>query len=189
MFDEGEYAEEKSGVEGVTGEGVAEEGQAYDVTGGEARGGVRVSVVKLPDGKVGDEEELERAEEDGAAEAENGTTVGEPGADENAEEKARVHNGDEAMETDEEVACKESRERKQEGDAAITEHRAGEERHGTDGREIPRMRKDAHCGCENDHYDDENGAKNENVCGRFFLGHDSNQTSYRAPCDTGEFIN
>src|SRR5258708_34557240 len=84
------------------------------------------------------------------------------------------------MEADEEISGKKGYEWKEKGYAAIAEHRAGEERHGADGREIPWMRHNAQHGSENDHYSGENGAKRKNVSGRFFLEHDSSQTSLRA---------
>src|SRR5882757_11434933 len=84
------------------------------------------------------------------------------------------------MEAGEEVSGKKGYEWKEKGDAAIAKHRAGEERHGADGREIPWMRHNAQHGGENDHYSGENGAKYENMSGRFFLEHDSSQTSLRA---------
>jgi hypothetical protein len=120
MFSEGKTAEEEGGVEGVTGEGVAEERQASDVTRGEAGGRVRISAEKLPGGKVGDEEKLERAEENGPADAKNAAVIGEPGSDEHTEQEARVDDRDEAVETDEEIGGKEGPERKEKGRTAIT---------------------------------------------------------------------
>jgi len=76
MLGKCEGVEKQSGVEGITGEGVAEEGQACDVTGGEAGGRVRIGDRDLPDGEVGDEKELERAETYGAADAENCAVIG-----------------------------------------------------------------------------------------------------------------
>jgi len=54
------------------------------------------------------------------------------------------------MEADEEISEKRAMSWKEKGDAAIAEHRAGEERHGADGREIPWMRHNAQHGGEND---------------------------------------
>jgi hypothetical protein len=139
---------------------------------------VRVSAEELPDGKVGDEEELERAEENGAADAENTAAILEPSADEHAEQEAGIDHGNEAVEADEKVSGKEGHERGEKRDAAIAKHRAGKERHGTDWREIPRVRHDAHDGGEDNHYGGENGAKHENVRGQFFLVHDSSETSF-----------
>ena len=177
-FRERERTEEERCVDGVAGEGVAEEGQTCDVTGGEAGGGVRVGAEELPGGKVGDEEELERAEKYGATNAENAAPIRKTCADEHADQEAGVNDRNETMETDEEISCEEGHERKKKRHAAIAKHRAGEDRHGADGREVPRMRKDAHHGGEDDHYGDENGAKHENVSGRFFLKHDLNQASF-----------
>ena len=76
MLGQGEGAEEERGVESIAGEGVAEEGQAGDVAGGETDRSVRVGGGDLPDGEVGDEKELERAETYGAADAENCAAIG-----------------------------------------------------------------------------------------------------------------
>ena len=107
MFGERKDAEEEGGVKGITGEGVAEEGQARDVAGGEAGWSVRVSAEELPDSEVGDEEELERAEKNGTADAEHAAPISKTCADEHAEQEAGVNGGNEAMEADEEIACKE----------------------------------------------------------------------------------
>jgi hypothetical protein len=171
-------AEEKSGVEGITGEGVAEEGQARDVASGEAGWCVRVGDGDLPDSEVGDKEELERAEKYGSADAENVAVIGKPGANQHAEEEAGIHNGNEAVKADKEVTGEECHEWKKKCYAAIAKHRSRKKGHGADRREIPRMRKAAHCGGENDHYRGENGAKHKNVSGRFFLEHDLNQISF-----------
>jgi hypothetical protein len=177
LFREREAAEEKRAVDGVTGKGVAEQGQACEVTHGESGRRVGVRAEELPDSEVGDEEKLERTEENGPANAEHAAVIGEQGSDEHADQKARVHNGDEVVEADEEIAGKKSHKWEEKGHAAIAEHCTGEERHGADGREIPRMWKDAHHRGENDHNGGENGAKHKNMSGRFFLEHDSNQTS------------
>src|ERR1700741_5072850 len=138
---------------------------------------MRIGAESLPEGKIGDEEELKSAEENGAADAKNGAAIRERSANQNAQQEAGIDNGNEAMKAHEEVSSEESQEWKQKSDAAIMEHRAGEDGHGTDGSEIPRVRKDSHHGGEDDHYGCENGAKNEKVSGRFIMEHHSNQTS------------
>jgi hypothetical protein len=177
MFGESEDTEEKHGVEGVTGEGVAEEGQARDVAGGEAGGSVRVGAEELPDSEIGDEEELERSEKNGAANSENAAPIRKARANQHAKQETGVNNGNEAMEADEEIAREEGHERKKKGHSTVAKHRPGEKRHRPDGSEIPRMRNDAKHGGKDDHYRGENGTKNKDVGRRFFLEHDSNQTS------------
>src|SRR6266481_7739725 len=107
MLGKGEGAEEKRGVDGVTGECVAKQRQARDVAGGETCGCVWVRAEELPGSEVGDEEELERPEKNGATDAENTAAIGEQCADEHAEEEAGVDHGDQAMNTDEQVASEE----------------------------------------------------------------------------------
>src|SRR6266436_2637980 len=71
-FGEGVAAEEERGVEGVASEGVPEKRDAGDVTGKQTGGGMREAAEELPDGEIGDEEELDGAEERGEANARDG---------------------------------------------------------------------------------------------------------------------
>jgi hypothetical protein len=86
---------------------------------------VRIGAEELPNGEVGDQEELECAEKDGAADPRNAAAIREPGADEHAEQEAGVNDGHEVVQANEEIAGKESHKREEKCDAAIRKHRAG----------------------------------------------------------------
>src|SRR5713101_6330662 len=89
-FGEGVAAEEERGIEGVAGEGVPEKRDAGDVAGEEAGGGVREAAEELPDGEIGDEEELDGAEESGQADGRDGAAVAKPDADGDVDEETGV---------------------------------------------------------------------------------------------------
>jgi len=155
---EGVAAEEERGVEGVAGKGVPEEGDAGDVASEEAGSGVREAAEELPDGEIGDEEELDGAEERGKADSRDGAAIAKPEADGDIDEEAGVDDEHKFMETDEKVAGEESEQREQERETAIAEHGTGEERHRTNGSEVPRMRSDAQSGGKNDQGESEQRA-------------------------------
>lgn len=110
-FGEGVAAEQERGVEGVAGQGVPEEGNAGDVAGEEAGGGVRKTAEELPDGKIGDEEKLDGAEKRGEADARDGPAIAKPEADGDVEEEAGVNDEHQFMETDEKVTGEKSEQR------------------------------------------------------------------------------
>jgi len=93
-FCKSEAAEEQGGIQGVAGQSVPEKGDAGDVAGEEASGGVWIAAEELPDGEIGDEEELDGAEERGKADADDGAAVAEPQTDGDIDEEAGVDDGD-----------------------------------------------------------------------------------------------
>ena len=109
---------------------------------------MRIAAQELPGGEIGDEEKLDGAEERGETDTSDGAAVAEPKADEDAEKKTGVDDEHHAelVETDKQIARKKREQRKCEGEAAVIEDRAREERHGADGREIPGVRGDANGG-------------------------------------------
>ena len=145
---QGVAAEEKSGVGGVAPEGVPEEWDGGDIAGEEAGSVMRITAQELPGGKIGDKEKLDGAEERGETDTGDSAAIAEPKADGYVDEETGVNDEyhAELVETDKQVARKKRKQRKCEGEAAVLEDRAGEERHGADGREIPGMRGDAHGG-------------------------------------------
>src|SRR5713226_7634734 len=150
-FGEGVAAEEERGIEGVAGEGVPEKRDAGDVAGEEAGGGGREAAEELPDGKIGDEEELDGAKERGEADARDGAAIAEPESDDGVDDEHQF------VETDEKVAGEESKQREQERETAIAEQGAREERHRANGSEVPRMRSDAQGRGENNQDESEQG--------------------------------
>src|SRR5882762_5043745 len=110
-FGEGVAAEEERGVEGIAGEGVPEKRNAGDVAGEEAGGGVREAAEELPDGEIGDEEELDSAEERGEADARDGAAIAKPEADGDVYEEAGIDDEHQFVETDKDVTGEESEQR------------------------------------------------------------------------------
>src|SRR5216684_1787746 len=74
---------------------------AGDVAGEEAGGGVREAAEELPDGEIGDEEELDGAEERGEANARDGAAIAKPEADCDVDEEAGVNDEHQFVETNE----------------------------------------------------------------------------------------
>src|SRR5258708_7877444 len=109
---------------------------------------MRVGAHELPDGEIGDEEELNGAKERCEADAGDGAAVAQPEADGYADEEAGVDDGDYFVEANENVSSEKREEREEESETAVFEHGAGEERHRADGREIPGMWGDAQSGSE-----------------------------------------
>src|SRR6267378_2470384 len=107
-FGEGVAAEEERGVEGVASEGVPEKRDAGDVASEEAGGGMREAAEELPDGEIGDEEELDGAEERGEANARDGAAIAKPEADCDVDEEAGVNDEHQFVETNEKVAGEKS---------------------------------------------------------------------------------
>ena len=83
-------------------------GDAGDVTGEEAGGGVREAAEELPDGEIGDEEELDGAEERGEANARDGAAIAKPETDCDVDEEAGVNDEHQFVETNEKVAGEKS---------------------------------------------------------------------------------
>ena len=161
MFGEGEAAEEQDCVDGVAGESVPKIWNAGDVAGEEAGRRARIAAEELPNGEIGDQEELDSAEERREADASDGAAAAEPEADGDVDEEAGVDDGDQLVEADEDVACEQCEEGEEEGQAAVLEERTGEESHGADGSKVPGMRCDAQGGGENDQSKSEQRATEE----------------------------
>src|SRR6266702_2279883 len=144
--------------------------QRRDKTFGEGVGAEKQRGVKGVSSE-GVPEEWSGAEERCCADAENGSSILQEAADEDAEEKTGVNNGDEFVEADEDVAEKEGEKRKKKSEAAVTQDGAGEKRHGAHGREIPWVRGDAQGGGEQDHTEREQRAIEQTFILRNFRIH------------------
>jgi len=72
---------------------------------------VREAAEELPDSEIGDQEELDGAEERGEADAGDGAAIAEPEADGDIDEKAGVNDEHQFVETDEKVAGEQGQQR------------------------------------------------------------------------------
>src|ERR1700682_4178360 len=138
MLGKGVAAEKQRGIEGVARESVPEKRDAGNVAGEEAGGGVREAAEELPDGEIGDEEELDGAEKRGNADARDGAAIAKPKVDGDVNEEAGVDDEYQSVEANEKVTGEESKQREKERETAIAEHGTGEERYRANGSEVPR---------------------------------------------------
>src|SRR5215813_5645515 len=152
VFGERVPAKKDGGVENIAGQAVPKQGERVGKTRGETGKRSGVETAESPQGEIGDHEELQRSQQDGAANTRRFAGLCKPAADGDAGRKAQVDDKHQLIKAYQEISGKQRRERQHKGRRAIAKKRAGKDGHGADGCEVDGMRKNAYgCGDENQH--------------------------------------
>src|SRR5215467_5180224 len=138
------------GVESIAGQGVAKQRKSIGKTSRETGRRPRVESAEAPQGEIADQEELQSAEEDGAANPSKRARMRNPPSDGHAGRKADVDDEHQLVQSCEKISCKQSRQRQHKSRPAVAEKCAGKNGHGPDGREVYGVWKNPDGGGDND---------------------------------------
>src|SRR5215470_3907198 len=152
---QGKGTEEQQHVKGVSCQGVPEQWQAGEVTSGQTAGGFWIGVQEPPSGEVGDQKELNGAEESCGGNARDSAAASQKAADEDTEKETGVDDEHHAelVKADKQISSEEREQREGKRKVALFDDCAGKQSHRANGSEVPGMRRDAESGSDSN--DDE----------------------------------